>query len=87
MKEYIILAETLRDAVYCFDYMHLLFRNKITWSNKVRREIHIEEYRLRFMSEEQYFRNGGCCGTRAEVIGSRYVERLLDTYRTFKWEA
>lgn len=87
MKEYIILAETLRDVVYCFDYMLLLLRNKITWSSRVRQEIHINEYRLRFMSEQQYFRNGGCLGTRAEVIGSRYVERLLDTYRTFKWEA
>lgn len=87
MKEYIILAETLRDAVYCFDYMRLLLRNKITWSNNVRLEIHIEEYRLRFMSEEHYFRNGGRVGTRAEIIGNRYVERLLDTYRTFTWEA
>lgn len=87
MKDYIILCETLRDVVYCFDYMHLLFRNKITWSSRVRQEIHINEYRLRFMSEQQYFRNGGCRGTRAEVIGCRYVERLLDTYRTFKWEA
>ena len=87
MKDYIILSETLSDAIYCFDYMCLLLRKKIIWSNRVRREIHIDEYRLRFMSEEQYFRNGGCCGTRAEIIGSRYVERLLDTYRTFKWEA
>lgn len=86
MKDYIILSETLRDATYCFDYMQLLLRNKIALSNRVRREIHIDEYRLRFMSEEQYFRNGGCIGTRAEVIVSRYVERLLDTYRTFKWE-
>lgn len=87
MKEYIIIAETLRDVVYCFDYMLLLLRDKITWSNNVRREIHIKEYRLRFMSEHEYFQKGGCCGTRAEVIGSRYVERLLDTYRTFTWEA
>lgn len=87
MKEYIILAETLRDVVYCFDYMRLLLRDKIIRSNGVRREIHINEYRLRFMSEHEYFQKGGCCGTRAEVIGSRYVERLLDTYRTFTWEA
>lgn len=87
MKEYIILGETLRDVTYCFDYMRLLLRNKITWSSNVRREIHIDEYCLRFMTEQQYFRNGGCCGTCAEVIGSRYVSRLLDTYRTFTWEA
>ena len=86
MKEYIILSETLRDAVYCFDYMCLLLRNKITWSNNVRREIHIEEYHLRFMSEQQYVYWGGH-GYRGEVIGNRYVERLLDIYRTFKWEA
>lgn len=87
MKEYIIIEETLHEVMYCFDYMHLLLRNKITWSSRVRQEIHINEYRLRFMSEQQYFRNGGCCGTHAEVIGSRGVLRLLDTYRTFKWEA
>lgn len=85
MKEYIIIDETLRDVMYCFDYMLLLLHHKITWSSKVRREIHIDEYRLRFMSEQQYFHNGGCCGTRAEVIGSRGVVRLLDTYRTFKF--
>lgn len=88
MKDYIILGETLRDVVYCFDYMCLVLRHKITWSNKVRREIHIDEYRLRFMSEQQYFRKGGCIGNHgAEIIGSRYVESLLDKYRTFKWEA
>ena len=87
MKEYIIIGETLREVIYCFDYMRLLLRDKIAWSNNVRREIHIKEYRLRFMSEHEYFQKGGCCGTRAEVIGIRYVERLLDTYRTFTWEA
>lgn len=86
MKEYIIIGETLHDVMYCFDYMRLLLRNKIVWSNNIRREIHIDEYCLRFMSEQQYFRNGGCRGTRAEVIGSRYVERLLDTYRTFRFK-
>lgn len=83
MKEYIILAETLRDTMYCFDYMRRLLRDKITWSNGIRREIHIDEYCLRFMSEEQYVHYSGH-GYHGKVIGNRYVERLLDTYRTCK---
>lgn len=80
MHEYIIIGETLREAMYCYDYMCRLFPDKIVRANKCHRVIIVDEYILRFTSDELYFRSG-CRGNRTPVIGSRYVERLLDTYK------
>lgn len=85
MKTYLIIGNTLRDSMYCFDYMRRLFRDKIVRINQVRREIHIDEYVLKFTSEELYWRQDRI-GNRADVLDCYYVERLLDTYSVLKGE-
>ena len=52
MKTYLIIGDTLRDSMHCFSYMTWLLHNKIIWASKVRREIHIDEYILKFTSDE-----------------------------------
>lgn len=85
MKSYLIIGDTLRDSMYCFDYMRRLLHDKIIWISKTRREIHIDEYALKFTSEELYWRQDRI-GNRAEVLSCYYVERLLDTYSVLKGE-
>ena len=80
MKQYLIIGENLKEAMYVFDYMCWLLRDKIIRASKIGRVICIDEYILKFTSEEMYERYDRI-GWRAEVIGCRYVERLLDTYR------
>lgn len=83
MKTYLIIGNTLRDSMYCFDYMRRLLRDKIVRINQVRREIYIDEYILKFTSEELYWRQDRI-GNRSGVISCYYVERLLDTYSVLK---
>ena len=81
MIDYLIVGNTLRDTMYCFDYMRRLLRDKIVRASQVQRTIEIDDVVLKFTSEELYLRNDRC-GNRAEVISCYYVERLLDMYRT-----
>lgn len=85
MKTYLIIGDTLRDSMYCFSYMTRLLHDKIIWASKIRREIHIDEYILKFTSDELYWRQDRF-GNRAEVLNCYYVERLLDTYSVLKGE-
>lgn len=81
MIDYLIVGDTLRDTMYCFDYMRRLLRDKIIRASQVQRTIEIDDMVLKFTSEELYLRNDQY-GNRAEVISCYYVERLLDMYRT-----
>lgn len=81
MKQYLIIGETLKESMYVFDYMCWLLHDKVARASKVGRTIYINEYILKFTSDELYERYDRH-GSRAEVLGSRYVERMLDTYRT-----
>lgn len=83
MKNYLIVGWTLREAVYCFNYMRDLLRDHIDWASNSSMTIVVDEYCLRFMSDEQYSKYGRV-GYRGEVINSRYVVRMLDTYATLK---
>ena len=85
MQNYIIIGETLRDTMYCYDYMCRLLRDKIVYANQRNGKIHIDEYSLRFMSDDMYWRNGWRVN-RAKVISCNYVERQLDRYRILKGE-
>lgn len=82
-KNYLIVGRTLREAVYCFNYMSDLLRDHIVRASKSSMTTFIDEYCLHFISGEQYFRYGRV-GYRGEVLNARYVERLLDTYATLK---
>ena len=81
MIDYLIVGNTLRDTMYCFDYMRRLLRDKIVRASQAQRTIEIDDMVLKFTSEEIYLRNDRY-GNRAEVISCYYVERLLDMYRT-----
>lgn len=83
MKTYLIVGWTLREAVYCFNYMCDLLRGRIDRASKLSMTIIIDEYCLRFMSDEQFFRYGRV-GYRDEIINSRYIVKMLDTYATLK---
>lgn len=85
MKEYLIISETLREAVYCYNYMLRLVGDKATYVNKPARIIHIDGYMLRFINEETYWRFG-CRGNRAKVTSCEYILRQLDRYRILKGE-
>lgn len=80
MKQYLIVGDTLKETMYCFDYMGRVLRDKISNISERSLTIVVDEYHLRFMSKEQYFRYGRI-GYRGEALNSRYVERLLDTYK------
>lgn len=80
MKEYLIVGWTMRETMYCFDYMRWLLQDKIVRVNRIQRIIIFEDIILRFASDELYWRDGSR-GNRAEVIGSRYVEKQLDRYK------
>ena len=80
MKDYIVIADTMRDAHYCFHYMLDLLRGKITYASKLNLTICIDEYRIKFTSEEMYITKHRF-GSRAETLNCSYVERLLDTYK------
>ncbi len=67
--------------MYIFDYMIRLLGDKIIRANKVGRWIEIDNYVLKFTSDELYWRQDRY-GSRDEVINALYVERLLDTYKT-----
>ena len=82
MKRYYILGDSLRDAVYCFNYMRYLLRDHIRFTDKNWRVIDIDEYRLIFASDELYYRKYRLGNHDAKVISCYYVERMLDTYRT-----
>ena len=81
MTRYLIVGSTLKEAMYVFDYMCRLLRDKIIRASKVGRWIEIDNYILKFTSDELYWRHDRH-GSRAEVINALYVERLLDTYKT-----
>ena len=85
MKQYLIIGDTRKESMYVFDYMCWLLRDKIVRASKLGRVICIDEYILKFTSDELYERYDRH-GSRAEVLGSRYVERMLDTYRTLAWK-
>lgn len=82
LKRYYILGDSLRDSMYCFDYMRNLLRDHIRFTDKNWRIIDIDDYRLIFASDEQYYRNLMHGDHDVEVISCYYVERMLDTYRT-----
>lgn len=81
MKQYLIIGKTLRESMRIFDYMYWLLHDKIIRASKIGRTIVVDGYFLKFTSYELYERYD-CHGSRAEIVGCRYVERLLDTYKT-----
>jgi hypothetical protein len=81
--QYIIIAPTLREAMYCFDHMLRLFPDKITKASKRMRRLTIDSMDFTFTSEDLYYRDG-YLGSRAEALSSRYVERQLDRYVVLK---
>ena len=81
MKYYLIIGETLRESMHVFDYMCWLLHDKIIRASKIGRTIYIDGYFLKFTTDELYERYDRH-GSRAEIIGCRYVERMLDTYTT-----
>lgn len=82
LKRYYILGMSLRDTMYCYDYMRNLLSVHIRFADRHWRIIDIAEYRLIFTSEEQYHRYHEIGNRDAETLSCYYVERLLDTYRT-----
>lgn len=80
MKHYLIIGDTLKETMHCFDYMRRLLSGKMSSVSRLNQTIVVDEYYLRFMSEEQYWRYG-CMGYRGKTLNSRYVERLLDMYK------
>lgn len=80
MRSYLIIGATLKEAMYVFDYMCRLLRDKITRASKVGRWIEIDDYILKFTCDELYWRHDRF-GTHADVLNAPYVERLLDTYK------
>lgn len=85
MKNYFIVSETLREAVYCYRYTRDVLRDKISWCDDNWRVINVEDCRLIFTSEEVYWRSKRN-DRRADVLNGRYVERQLDRYRVLKGE-
>jgi hypothetical protein len=81
--QYIIIAPTLREATYCFNYMSRLFPDKIKRASKRMRSLVIDDIDFTFTSEDLYYLNGHI-GSRAETLSSRYVERQLDRYVVLK---
>ena len=84
MKQYLIIEETLKGSMYVFDYMLSLLGDKITRASKVGRTICIDDYILKFTSNELYerYERYDRHGSRSDILSARYVERMLDTYRT-----
>lgn len=80
MKQYLIIGDTLKETMYCFDYMRRLLSGKMSSVSRLNQTIVVDEYCLRFMSEEQYLRDG-YRGRRYKALNVRYVERMLDTYK------
>lgn len=88
LQRYFIVGRSLRDSVYCYNYMRDLLRNHIRFTNSQWRIIDIDEFRLIFTNEELYYRNYRHYrhyrhgNHDVEIISCYYVERLLDMYRT-----
>lgn len=82
LQRYFIVGSSLRDSVYCYNYMRDLLRDRIRFANSQWRIIDIDEYRLIFTNEELYYRNHRLGNHDVEVLSCYYVERLLDMYRT-----
>ena len=81
MSKYLIMGENLRQSMYCYDYILMLFPSKIEWCNKPKREIHIGDHILVFTSESEYFRDAIQGKHDFMVISARYVMEKLDEYR------
>lgn len=82
LQRYFIVGRSLRDSVYCYNYMRDLLRDHIRFMNNQWKIIDIDEYRLIFTSEELYYRNHRHGNHDVEALSCYYVERLLDMYRT-----
>lgn len=85
LKRYYVIGDTLRDAVWCYNYMLNLLHDHIRWTDRTWKIIDIDEYRLIFTSADLYMSHQRH-GNRAETISCYGVERQLDRYRTLKGE-